>query len=57
MVLTSHQNERYYLFVRDDDDDCFKVTLNDGKQKSLLKVSVDEMIEKNVRQVSERMNE
>ena len=25
VVLTSHRNERYYLSVRDDDDDCFKV--------------------------------
>ncbi len=40
--------------------DCFEslvlfdqFSLNDGKKKSLLKVSVDEMIEKNVRQVSE----
>ncbi|CAF1060568.1 unnamed protein product, partial [Adineta steineri] len=24
VVLTSHRNERYYLLVRDDDDDCFK---------------------------------
>ena len=25
VVLTSHKNERYYLLVREDDDDCFKV--------------------------------
>jgi hypothetical protein len=25
VVLTSHHNERYYLLVRDEDDDCFKV--------------------------------
>lgn len=27
VVLTSHRNERYYLLVRDDDDDCFKVNI------------------------------
>ena len=28
VVLTSHRNERYYLLVRDDDDECFKVNSN-----------------------------
>ncbi|CAF3428576.1 unnamed protein product [Rotaria sp. Silwood1] len=50
VVLTSHHNERYYLLVRDDDDDCFKFSSNNGNKTSLLKVSVDEMIEKSVRQ-------
>ncbi|CAF0977675.1 unnamed protein product [Adineta ricciae] len=55
VVLTSHQNERYYLLVRDDDDDCFKFSSNNGKKISLLKVSVDEMIEKSVRQELEEI--
>ncbi|CAF3735947.1 unnamed protein product [Adineta steineri] len=49
VVLTSHRNERYYLLVRDDDDDCFKFSLNNGNKTSLLKVSVDEILEKNIR--------
>ncbi|CAF0814853.1 unnamed protein product [Adineta ricciae] len=55
VVLTSHQNERYYLLVRDDDDDCFKFSSNNGKKTSLLKVSVDEMIEKSVRRELEEI--
>ncbi|CAF1357588.1 unnamed protein product, partial [Rotaria sordida] len=55
VVLTSHLNERYYLLVRDDDDDCFKFSLNNGNKTSLLKVSVDEMIEKRVRQELEEL--
>ncbi|CAF4430016.1 unnamed protein product, partial [Rotaria magnacalcarata] len=50
VVLTSHQNERYYLLEREEDDDCFKLSLNGRNKRSLLKVSVDDMIEKNVRQ-------
>lgn len=30
VVLTSHKNERYYLLVRDDQDDCFKVKTKVG---------------------------
>ncbi|CAF4005072.1 unnamed protein product [Rotaria sp. Silwood2] len=55
VVLTSHHNERYYLLVRDEDDDCFKFSLNNGNKTSLLKVSVDEMIEKSVRQELEEL--
>ncbi|CAF2157148.1 unnamed protein product [Rotaria magnacalcarata] len=50
VVLTSHQNERYYLLEREEDDDRFKLSLNGRNKRSLLKVSVDDMIEKNVRQ-------
>ncbi|CAM4901673.1 unnamed protein product [Rotaria socialis] len=55
VVLTSHQNQRYYLLEREEDDDCFKLSLNDGNKRSLLKVSVEDMIEKNVRQELEEL--
>lgn len=58
VVLTSHQNERYYLYLRADEEeeeDALKFKVNNGNKTGLLKVSVDDMLEKSVRQELEEI--